>query len=186
MRLRRRQRKCGTRAGTVKTGASARPHGWREAGRSDGQALTSAGGNAFALSERFFQTSPCCRAVRALFANALLTARSSTGLPDACAALGVSARASPSPEANGWVGETPLTSPSSSSNLSVLMPSRQERRKAERDAAKRAPAQAGAAGAAGAAAALANLRVHPDGDWATQAADPEVGPGGISWRRLPR
>jgi len=52
------------------------------------------------------------------------------------------------------------------------MPSRQERRKAERDAAKRAPTQAGAAGAAGAAAALANLRVNPGGDWTTQTGDP--------------
>jgi hypothetical protein len=79
------------------------------------------------------------------------------------------------------------------------MPSRQERRKAERDAAKRAPARAGAAGAggaggaggaagaagatraggaggaggaAGAAAALANLSVDPGGDWTTQASDP--------------
>jgi len=58
------------------------------------------------------------------------------------------------------------------------MPSRQERRKAERDAAKRAPAQAGAAGAAGAAAALANLRVNLDGNWTTQAEDPSVGPRG--------
>jgi hypothetical protein len=47
------------------------------------------------------------------------------------------------------------------------MASRQERRKAQRDAAKRAPARAGAAGAAGAnqgaagaAAALANLHVN--------------------------
>jgi len=59
------------------------------------------------------------------------------------------------------------------------MPSHQERRKAERDAAKRAPGQAGAwgaAGAAGAAAALANLSVNvdPGGDWTTQAADPAV------------
>jgi TPR repeat protein len=58
------------------------------------------------------------------------------------------------------------------------MSSRQERRKAERDAAKRgqaqAQAQAGAAGAAGAAAALANLHVNvnPLGDWTTQAEDP--------------
>jgi len=52
------------------------------------------------------------------------------------------------------------------------MPSRQERRKAERDAAKRAPGQAGAAGAGGAAAASANLNVNPVGDWTTQAADP--------------
>jgi hypothetical protein len=55
------------------------------------------------------------------------------------------------------------------------MPSRQERRKAERDAAKRAP-QAGAAGAAGAAAALANLNVNAGGDWTTQTEDPTVGP----------
>ena len=64
-----------------------------------------------------------------------------------------------------------------------MAPSRQERRKAERDAAKRAPARAGAAGAAGAnqgaagaaAAALANLNVNvnpPLGDWTTQAEDP--------------
>ena len=56
------------------------------------------------------------------------------------------------------------------------MPSRQERRKAERDAAKRAP-RAGAAGAAGAAAALVNIIVHPLGDWSTQTEDPYVGPG---------
>jgi hypothetical protein len=49
------------------------------------------------------------------------------------------------------------------------MPSRQERRKAERDAAKRAPVQAGAAGAA---AARAN--VNPLGGWATQAEDPAL------------
>ena len=55
------------------------------------------------------------------------------------------------------------------------MPSRQERRKAERTAAKRAPAQAGAGGAAGAAAALANINVIPLGDWTTQAEDPRVG-----------
>ena len=52
------------------------------------------------------------------------------------------------------------------------MPSRQERRKAERDAAKRAPAQAGAAGAGGPAAALDNLTGHPGGNWTTQASDP--------------
>jgi hypothetical protein len=68
---------------------------------------------------------------------------------------------------------------------SRMPPSRQERRKAERDAAKRAPARAGAAGAAGAnqgaagaagaAAALGNLNVNmnpPLGDWTTQAKDP--------------
>jgi hypothetical protein len=59
------------------------------------------------------------------------------------------------------------------------MPSRQERRKAERDAAKRAPGQAGAGGAAGAAAAAAalanlNVNVDPGGDWTTQAPDPAV------------
>jgi hypothetical protein len=63
-----------------------------------------------------------------------------------------------------------------------MAPSRQERRKAERDAAKRAPAKtgaaggAGAAGTAGAAAALANLTVNPLGDWKTQEVDPAVGP----------
>jgi hypothetical protein len=67
---------------------------------------------------------------------------------------------------------------SCSSVRSRMPPSRQERRKAERDAAKRAPARAGAAGAAGAnqgaaraagandgaagaAAALVNLNVNP-------------------------
>ena len=58
------------------------------------------------------------------------------------------------------------------------MASRQERRKAERDAAKRAPAQTGAAGAGGAAAAaaFANLDVNgsPGGDWTTQEGDPNV------------
>jgi len=54
------------------------------------------------------------------------------------------------------------------------MPSRQERREAERDAAKRKRAAA-SAGAAGAAAALANLDVDPGGDWTTQAEDPYVG-----------
>ena len=54
------------------------------------------------------------------------------------------------------------------------MPSRQERRKAERDAAKRAPGQTGAAGAA-AAAANVNLNPrNPGGDWTTQAEDPDV------------
>jgi hypothetical protein len=63
------------------------------------------------------------------------------------------------------------------------MPSRQERRKAERDAAKRAPARSGAAGIAGAAgaagaaraaAALANLNVNQLGDWTTQTDDPKA------------
>jgi len=59
-----------------------------------------------------------------------------------------------------------------------MPPSRQERRKAERAAAKRAPVEAGvaraagAAGAAGAAAALGNLHVNPVDDWTTQAEDP--------------
>ena len=76
--------------------------------------------------------------------------------------------------------------------------SRQERRKAERDAAKRAPAQAGAVdaggamgacgvvgdggamgagravGAGGAADAEANVNMDPVGEWTTQAADPNA------------
>jgi hypothetical protein len=54
------------------------------------------------------------------------------------------------------------------------MPSRQERRKAERDAAKRAPAQAGAAGAGGAAAARTHVNAKRGGDWTKQAADAGV------------
>jgi hypothetical protein len=60
------------------------------------------------------------------------------------------------------------------------MPSRQERRQAERDAAKRAPAKAGAASAGpagaggGAATARANVNMNPVGDWTTQAEDPYV------------
>ena len=70
------------------------------------------------------------------------------------------------------------------------MPSRQERRRLERDAAKRAPAKAGAAGAAGAggsggsggggaggggggaAATLVDVHVNPLGDWSMQAENP--------------
>jgi hypothetical protein len=48
------------------------------------------------------------------------------------------------------------------------MPSRQERRKAKRDAAKRAPGQ----GAGGAAAAGANVITNRIGDWTTQAEHP--------------
>jgi hypothetical protein len=46
----------------------------------------------------------------------------------------------------------------------------------ERNAAKRAPGQAGAGAAAGAAAALANVNVNvsPVGDWTTQAENPEL------------
>jgi hypothetical protein len=54
------------------------------------------------------------------------------------------------------------------------MASRQERRKAERDAAKRAPGQAAAGAAGGAAAARANENTSPVGDWTTQAADPSA------------
>ena len=57
------------------------------------------------------------------------------------------------------------------------MPSRQERRKQVRDAAK-APVAAGAAGVGAAAAAGANVNVNPLGDWTTQSKDPYVGPGG--------
>ena len=56
---------------------------------------------------------------------------------------------------------------------SVELASRQERRKAERDAAK-APAQAGSAGARGAGGAVAtraNVNANPLGDWRTQAAN---------------
>jgi hypothetical protein len=70
----------------------------------------------------------------------------------------------PSLSASGWVDQARCSS--------VRMPSRQERRKAERDAAKRAPAQAGAAGAGGATAARANVNVNPVGEWKTQAEDP--------------
>ena len=93
----------------------------------------------------------------------------------------------------GWVGETrPARQPRSrhprflalfkaeqqisrgrGSCSSRQMPSRQERRKTERDAAK-ALAKAGAAGAAGATAALANLNVNPLGDWTTQTEDHSV------------
>jgi len=51
------------------------------------------------------------------------------------------------------------------------MPSRQERRKAERDAAKRAPGQTEIGGGGEAAAARANMNVNPVGDWTTQASD---------------
>jgi hypothetical protein len=67
-----------------------------------------------------------------------------------------------------------------------MAPSRQERRKAERDAAKRAPAQAGAAEARGAAAARANTNLNPVGDWTTQAKDPSVWLGGYCSPRYPK
>jgi len=60
------------------------------------------------------------------------------------------------------------------------MPSRQERRKAERDVAKRAPAKAGASSAADRRPALANVdvnvnvNVNPVGDRRTRASDPNV------------
>ena len=60
-------------------------------------------------------------------------------------------------------------------------PSRQERRRAERDAEKRTPAQAGATGAA--TAARADVYVSPLGDWTTQADDPFVGPSGYCLAR---
>jgi len=71
-----------------------------------------------------------------------------------------------------------------------MAPSRQERRKALRAAAKRASASAGAsgaAGAAGAAAALANLNVNPvPGDWTTQEADVVLEALGRDTRKLRR
>jgi hypothetical protein len=56
------------------------------------------------------------------------------------------------------------------------MASRQERRKAERDAAKRAPAKTATSGAGEAAAAREHVHVTPLGHWTTQAEDPYVGP----------
>ena len=54
------------------------------------------------------------------------------------------------------------------------MPSRQERRKAERDAAKvtTKAAAAGAVGARGATSTRAHANVTPLGDWRTQTEDP--------------
>ena len=52
------------------------------------------------------------------------------------------------------------------------MPSRQERRRAERDAAKRAPGQAGAAAAAAAAGTAQSAAAgESGGGWATQAEE---------------
>jgi len=91
------------------------------------------------------------------------------GLTGARASLTVSA--SPSPlldaEGGGW-------NPSVHSTVAFdgQMPSRQERRRAEREAAKRAPDQAGVARAAGAAAPPTNVTVNPLGDWTTQSEDP--------------
>jgi len=53
-----------------------------------------------------------------------------------------------------------------------MPPTRQERRKAERAAAKRAPVRAGASDARGAAAARAHLNDNPGGDWTTQTEFP--------------
>jgi len=126
----------------------------------------------------------CHAPPRVTNASALLHA-----LPDVCVALCVSDCTSPSLDAKcSWV-KPGVTTP-----LFLLIPrrrfhqkwgarvhslrqmpppSRQERRKAERDAAKRMPAQAGAAGAGGAAAARANINVNPDplGDWTTQSSN---------------
>jgi hypothetical protein len=55
-------------------------------------------------------------------------------------------------------------------SVRLLMPSRQERRRAERDAAKRA-AQAGATAPA---AALVTVSTNPGGDWTTQEGDPNL------------
>ena len=71
-----------------------------------------------------------------------------------------------------------------------MPPSRQERRKAERAAAKRAPAQAGsggAGGAGGAAAARADVNGNAGGDWTTQSGDASLlmralGPEGVKQR----
>jgi hypothetical protein len=84
--------------------------------------------------------------------------------PDVCVALELKQSRGPSIQTAGL--------------LVRQMASRQERRKAERDAAKRASAEAGAAGARGATAARANPNVNPVGDWTTQAEYAYVGPGG--------
>ena len=55
-------------------------------------------------------------------------------------------------------------------SVRLLMPSRQELRRAERDAAKRA-AQAGTTAPA---AALVNVSTNPGGDWTTQEGDPNL------------
>jgi hypothetical protein len=92
----------------------------------------------------------------------------------------------------GWVKPGRCTAPLSSSfprkrllSIPPRMPSRQERRKPERDAAKRAPAQAGAAGAA---VALANVHLNPrdpaGGDWTTQGADPNLLARALGWNIL--
>jgi len=98
-----------------------------------------------------------------------LQTHSSTEIIHVCAILCVSARPSPTEAQRWWceVCPTPLKI--------QVMPSRQECRKAGRDAAKRAPSQAGAAGAGGAGGAAtprANLNMNPVGDWTTQAEDP--------------
>jgi len=59
-----------------------------------------------------------------------------------------------------------------------MAPSRQERRRAQRDTAKRAPAEEVAGRGAGVAAARANVNVNPIGDWTKQVEDPYVGPDG--------
>ena len=100
-----------------------------------------------------------------------------SGTPRLCVVLCVSARPSPTEAKSEWVGgKRPIVI---KSDLGSLIPSRQERRKAERDVAKRAPAKTGAAGAGaagtgGAAAARANVNMNPVGDWTTQAEDPYV------------
>ena len=99
-----------------------------------------------------------------------------------CVLLCVSDRPSPL-RSEGGLGETRAVEslkPATQDSVS-RMSSRQERRKAERAAAKRAPSRAvasgsagaaGAAGAAAAAAAFVNLNLL--GDWTTQAEDGAV------------
>ena len=106
------------------------------------------------------------------------------------AGIGVSARQTHLVDAKGGWGENPAGFHAVVSRFSKararcssrheMPPSRQERRKAERDAAKHAP-RVGGTGAAGAAAALANLNVNAGGDWTTQAEHPYVGPGPVDF-----
>ena len=80
----------------------------------------------------------------------------------------LSAQLPPSPTSDACSTDTPA-GPLGCSFLQ--MPSRQERRRVERDAAKRA-ASAGQAGAAGAGAAAAAAAAAPLGDWTTQTSVP--------------
>ena len=65
--------------------------------------------------EMFFSFLPSFTSEHLRSANDGRAPRQFNGTPDVCVTICVSARSSPSLEANGWVGETPLTSHSSHS-----------------------------------------------------------------------